>query len=83
LVVVHGRAITLLKVKHPRAKIVSFEKVSISDFFFAGLVDLLIQTNEIHNVPPCSNFYKRNYRRLDSLVNPDHKRVMVGVLRRN
>src|SRR6266850_680988 len=50
LVVVHGRAITLLKVKHPRPKIVSFKKVSISDFCFAGLVDLLIQTNEIHNV---------------------------------
>src|SRR5262245_16632113 len=52
LVVVHGRAITLLKVEHPRAKIVSFEKVSIPDFFFGGLADLLIQTNEIHNVPP-------------------------------
>jgi hypothetical protein len=47
--------ITRFKVKHPRTKIVSFEKVSISDFFFAGLVDLLIQTNKIHNNPPCWN----------------------------
>src|SRR5262245_41172220 len=74
LVVVHGRAITLLKVEHQRAKIVSFVKVSIPDFFFGSVVDLLIQTNEIHNVPPGSNFY----RRLGSLVNPDDERVTVA-----
>jgi hypothetical protein len=74
LVVVHGRAITLLKVEHPRAKIVSFEKMSVPDFFFAGLADLLIQTNEIHSLPPCSSFY----RRLGYLVNRDKRVTLVG-----
>jgi hypothetical protein len=69
---VHGSTVTGFEVKHPRAKIVSFEKMNIPDFFFAGLADLLIQTNEIHNLPPCSSFY----RRLGYLVNPDDRRLV-------
>jgi hypothetical protein len=78
LVKVHGSAVTGFEVKHPRAKIVSFEKMSISCFFPSGLIDLSIQTNEIHLFLLAETRLPRNYRRLGSLVNRVHKLRIEG-----
>src|SRR5215475_12160097 len=53
LMIVHGSTIPGLKIKHPRAKIFGSEERHVSYFFFGGFADLLIQADEIHNVPPC------------------------------
>ncbi len=49
--VMHGRAVARLEVKHPGAKILGFEEVAVSDLLRARLFDLLLEVKEVHLVP--------------------------------